>query len=333
MNYRSIFRADLFAGQTMMVTGGGSGIGRATAVELASLGAHVVLVGRTAEKLTAVAHEITKMGGEASTFTCNIREEAQVQALFAAVLAAHGALHGLVNNAGGQFLSPAEFISQKGFHAVVETNLTGTFLMCREAYSQHMRDHGGVIVNMLMENWRGFPGMVHSAAARAGIENLTKTLAVEWARSGVRINAVAPGLIESSGWTTTRMWPNSLSKTWCKTFPSSAWAPKAKRPQPSSFCCHQGPATSAANRFALMGPVHSGAKRGKLKTTTTLHRRLTGLNHEQCGWFRRRNGRLFLVKVAANREWGIITAVTNQQPTINHKRTEFRVVQIGRVYE
>jgi len=199
MNYRSIFRADLFAGQTVMVTGGGSGIGRATAVELASLGAHVVLVGRTEEKLTAVHHEITKMGGEASTFTCNIREEAQVQALFTTVLAAHGALHGLVNNAGGQFLSPAEFISQKGFHAVVETNLTGTFLMCREAYSQYMRDHGGVIVNMLMENWRGFPGMVHSAAARAGIENLTKTLAVEWARSGVRINAVAPGLIESSG--------------------------------------------------------------------------------------------------------------------------------------
>jgi citronellol/citronellal dehydrogenase len=104
-----------------------------------------------------------------------------------------------VNNAGGQFLSPAEFISKKGFHAVVETNLTGTFLMCREAYNQAMRDNGGVIVNMLMENWRGFPGMAHSAAARAGIENLTKTLAVEWARSGVRINAVAPGLIESSG--------------------------------------------------------------------------------------------------------------------------------------
>ncbi|MBK8902204.1 MAG: SDR family oxidoreductase [Anaerolineaceae bacterium] len=197
--YHSIFRADLFAGQTIVVTGGGSGIGRATAVELAALGAHVVLVGRTAEKLTAVHHEITAMGGQASTFTCNIREEAQVQALFAEVLAARGALHGLVNNAGGQFLSPAEFISKKGFHAVVETNLTGTFLMCREAYNQHMRDHGGVIVNMLMENWRGFPGMAHSAAARAGVENLTKTLAVEWARSGVRINAVAPGLIESSG--------------------------------------------------------------------------------------------------------------------------------------
>ena len=199
MIYRSIFRADLFAGQTIVVTGGGSGIGRATAVELASLGAHVVLVGRTVEKLTAVQQEISEMGSEASTYTCNIREEAQVQALFADVLAARGQIHGLVNNAGGQFLSPAEFISKKGFHAVVETNLTGTFLMCREAYNQAMRDNGGVIVNMLMENWRGFPGMAHSAAARAGVENLTKTLAVEWARSGVRVNAVAPGLIESSG--------------------------------------------------------------------------------------------------------------------------------------
>ena len=199
MSYQSIFRPDLFLGQTIIVTGGGSGIGRATAVELALLGAHVVLVGRTLEKLTAVHQEITQMGGEASTFTCNIREEEQVQALFAAVLSQQGVVHGLVNNAGGQFLSPAEFISKKGFHAVVETNLTGTFLMCREAYNQTMRDHGGTIVNMLMENWRGFPGMVHSAAARAGVENLTKTLAVEWARSGVRINAVAPGLIESSG--------------------------------------------------------------------------------------------------------------------------------------
>ncbi|HIP69858.1 MAG TPA: SDR family oxidoreductase [Anaerolineae bacterium] len=199
MGYHSVFRPDLFAGQTIVVTGGGSGIGRATAHELALLGAHVVVAGRTLEKLTAVQQEIIATGGEATAIVGNIREEEQVRALFARVLAERGAIHGLVNNAGGQFLSPAEGINRKGFTAVVETNLTGTFLMCREAYNQYMGEHGGVIVNMLMENWRGFPGMAHSAAARAGVENLTKTLAVEWVRSGVRVNAVAPGLIESSG--------------------------------------------------------------------------------------------------------------------------------------
>ena len=199
ITYRSIFRPDLFAGQTCIVTGGGTGIGRAVAHELASLGAHVVVAARTAENLERVAAEIRDAGGSASCFACNIREEEQVIALFDYVLAERGGFHGLVNNAGGQFVSPAEMISLKGWRAVVETNLTGTFLMCREAFNRHMSAHGGIIVNMLIEMWRGFPGMAHSAAARAGIENLTKTLAVEWARAGVRVNAVAPGLISSSG--------------------------------------------------------------------------------------------------------------------------------------
>lgn len=199
MSYQSIFRPDLFAGKTIIVTGGGTGIGRATAHELASLGAHVVLAARKLPNLEKARAEIQADGGSASITTCNIREEDEVKALFDFVLGEHGKVDGLVNNAGGQFLSPAEFISLKGWHAVVETNLTGTFLMCREAFNRHMNEHGGAIVNMLIEMWRGFPGMAHSAAARAGIENLTKTLAVEWARSGVRINAVAPGLIQSSG--------------------------------------------------------------------------------------------------------------------------------------
>jgi citronellol/citronellal dehydrogenase len=199
MSYHSIFRPDLFAGQTIIVTGGGSGIGRCTAHELASLGAHVVIAGRDGEKLATVKAEIEAAGGGVTAVPTNIRDEEQVKNLFAQVVAERGVLHGLVNNAGGQFLSPAEMISLKGFTAVVETNLTGTFLMCREAFNQTMHQHGGAIVNMLLDHSRGYPGMAHSGAARAGVENLTKTLAVEWARSGVRLNAVAPGIINSSG--------------------------------------------------------------------------------------------------------------------------------------
>jgi citronellol/citronellal dehydrogenase len=199
MRYQSIFRPNLFAGQVIIVTGGGTGIGRATAHELASLGAHVILTSRKLANLEKVRDEIIAAGGRASAVPCNIREESQIQALFERILSEHGAIHGLVNNAGGQFLSPAEQISRNGWQAVLETNLTGTFLMCREAFNRYMEANGGAIVNMLVEMWRGFPGMAHSAAARAGIETLTKTLAVEWARVGVRVNAVAPGLIATSG--------------------------------------------------------------------------------------------------------------------------------------
>ena len=199
MRYQSIFRPDLFKDQIIIVTGGGSGIGRATAHELAALGAHVIIASRRLTKLERVRDEIQAAGGKASCYQVNLRDEDTIVNLIRQVLADHGRIDGLVNNAGGQYLSPAEQITSKGFDAVIETNLRGTFLMCREVYNQWMNAHGGTIVNMLMENWRGFPGMAHSAAARAGVENLTKTLAVEWARSGVRINAVAPGLIESSG--------------------------------------------------------------------------------------------------------------------------------------
>ena len=197
MSYRSVFRPGLFSGQTLLVTGSGSGIGRCTAHELAALGAHVVLVGRTAAKLEAVAAEIRADGGEASQHACDIRDEDAVKAAVAAILAARGRIHGLVNNAGGQYPSPLENISGKGWQTVLATNLTGGFLMARECYVQCMRAHGGAIVNMLADMWHGMPGMGHSGAARAGMLNFTETAACEWAP--VRVNAVAPGWIASSG--------------------------------------------------------------------------------------------------------------------------------------
>ena len=197
MKYRSVFRPGLFAGQTVVVTGGGSGIGRCTAHELAALGAHVVLVGRTEARLTAVAAEIREDGGEASHVACDIRDEEAVKATVATVLAARGRIHGLVNNAGGQFPAPLAGISARGWQAVIANNLTGGFLMARECYTQCMRAQGGAIVNMLADMWHGMPGMGHSGAARAGMLNFTETAACEWAP--VRVNAVAPGWIASSG--------------------------------------------------------------------------------------------------------------------------------------
>jgi citronellol/citronellal dehydrogenase len=197
--YQSLFRADAFAGQVIMVTGGGSGIGRCTAHELGALGAQVVITGRTQEKLDHVVAEITADGGQAVGLSCDIRDEAQVKATIAAVIAQFGRLDGLVNNAGGQFPAPLETISANGFDAVVRNNLNGTFLMMREAYTQWMAAHGGSMVNMTADMWGGMPGMGHSGAARSGVDNLTKTAAVEWAKSGVRVNAVSPGWIMSSG--------------------------------------------------------------------------------------------------------------------------------------
>jgi citronellol/citronellal dehydrogenase len=159
MSYRSVFRPGLFSGQTLLVTGAGSGIGRCTAHELAALGAHVVLVGRSAEKLATVEAEIRDDGGDASHSPCDIRDEDAVKAVVAGILAARGRIHGLVNNAGGQYPSPLENISGKGWQAVLATNLTGGFLMARECYSQCMRAHGGAIVNMLADMWHGMPGM------------------------------------------------------------------------------------------------------------------------------------------------------------------------------
>ena len=196
--YASVFRPGLFAGQVAIVTGGGSGLGRCNAHELASLGAKVALVGRKIEKLTVARDEIAQAGGEARCYVCDIREEESVKKIIAGVLADFGRIDALVNNAGGQFAAPLESISAKGWDAVVRTNLTGGFLVARECYTQWMKKAGGgAIVNIIADMWQGMPAMGHSGAARAGMLNFTETAAFEWAP--VRVNAVAPGWIASSG--------------------------------------------------------------------------------------------------------------------------------------
>ena len=197
--YQSVFAPGLLRGQVILVTGGGSGIGRCTAHELASLGAHVVLVGRNPEKLANTAQEIAGDGGQVSWHSCDIRREADVQTMVAQVTQQHGRIHGLVNNAGGQYITPLASTSAKGWQAVIDTNLTGGFLVARECFNQSMQQHGGAVVNIVADMWGSMPGMGHSGAARAGMVSFTETAALEWAAQGVRVNAVAPGYIASSG--------------------------------------------------------------------------------------------------------------------------------------
>ena len=198
-HYRSVFRPGLLTSQVILITGGGSGIGRCTAHELASLGAHVVLVGRNPDKLTATAQEIAGDGGQASWHSCDIRREDDVKTMVAQLVQQHGRIHGLVNNAGGQYISPLASTSAKGWQAVIDTNLTGGFLVARECFNQSMQTHGGAVVNIVADMWGSMPGMGHSGAARAGMVSFTETAALEWAAQGVRVNAVAPGYIASSG--------------------------------------------------------------------------------------------------------------------------------------
>jgi citronellol/citronellal dehydrogenase len=191
-----VFATDTFAGHVAIVTGGGTGIGLATARELARLGAKVAICGRTQEKLDAA---VASLGDVVFAATCDIREPAQVEAFVAAVLDKHGRIDIAVNNAGGQFPSAARHISPNGFMAVLRNNLAGTFHVCREVANRWMIPNGGRIINVTANVARGFPGMAHTGAARAGVENLTMTLAVEWAAYDVTVNAVAPGIILSSG--------------------------------------------------------------------------------------------------------------------------------------
>ncbi|HEU4533198.1 MAG TPA: SDR family oxidoreductase [Polyangiaceae bacterium] len=202
MAYRSpMFAPGLFEGQAVLVTGGGTGIGLAAAREFAALGARVAIASRSAEKLAAGAAALAADGAEPFARACDIRDAAACEGLVDAVLGRFGRLDVLVNNAGGQFPAPAALTSPKGFEAVVRNNLNGTFYMTLAAATRALLPaRRGRVVNVIANVARGFPGMAHTGAARAGVENLTKSLAVEWAPSGVRVNAVAPGNnIASSG--------------------------------------------------------------------------------------------------------------------------------------
>ncbi|HEX6582615.1 MAG TPA: SDR family oxidoreductase [Thermoleophilaceae bacterium] len=193
-----IFQAGLLDGQVALVSGGGSGLGRATALELAALGAQVVVCGRRLEPLeeTAAAAE----GGRVEARDCDIREEDQVESLVDGVVDRHGQIDLLVNNAGGQFLTPAEDITPKGFRTVIRLNVEGTWLMTHAVATRAMipsgpdgQPRGGKIVNVTLSPHHGLPGMAHSSAARAAVENLTRVLSIEWARFGIRLTALAAG--------------------------------------------------------------------------------------------------------------------------------------------
>lgn len=196
----TIYRSDLFKGQTLLVSGGGTGIGRAISALLARLGANVVICGRTPEKLTRVCDEARERGFSMKALPVNIREQEQVEQLFATVSRECGPLTAVINNAGGQFPQAAIDFSVKGWKAVVDTNLNGSWLMMQAA-ARHWREHRspGNLVNVVAVVDRGMPGIAHTAAARAGVIAASRTVAVEWAPLGIRVNCLAPGLTASEG--------------------------------------------------------------------------------------------------------------------------------------
>ncbi|MDX5361617.1 MAG: SDR family oxidoreductase [Alphaproteobacteria bacterium] len=196
----TVYRPDLFAGQTVVVTGAGSGLGKAIATLFARLGATLAICGRNEEKLEASAEFLRSFGGEVTALPLNIRDQEAVEAFVAEVWERHGGIDVLVNNAGGQFPQPALDFKPKGWLAVVDTNLNGTWWVM-QAVARRMVEAGrpGAIASIVADIWRGMPGIAHTCAARAGVIYLSKSVAVEWAPHGIRVNCVAPGCCESTG--------------------------------------------------------------------------------------------------------------------------------------
>ncbi|MES2488992.1 MAG: SDR family oxidoreductase [Pseudomonadota bacterium] len=199
-NTETVYRSDLFKGKVALVSGGGSGIGRASALLFARLGATVVICGRTLEKLEKVVAFAQSKGANMTAMTVNVREPEAVDALYKQIHEKFGRLDYVVNNAGGQFPQNAIDYAPKGWMAVINNNLNGTWFMMQRA-AQYWRDQKtpGSIVNIVVVIERGMPGVAHTVAARAGIIGASRTVAVEWAPLGVRVNCVAPGLTATEG--------------------------------------------------------------------------------------------------------------------------------------
>jgi citronellol/citronellal dehydrogenase len=193
-----IFAPGLLDGQVCVVSGAGTGLGRAAALELAGLGATVVGCGRRAEPLAEMVEQVTAAGGKAESEPMDIRDEDAVEKLMDGVVERHGRIDLLVNNAGGQFLSPAEAISPKGFRTVIELNVQGTWQMTHAAATKaFIPQGGGKVVSITVSPHMGFPGMVHTGAARAAVENMMRTLSVEWARFQIKTVAIAVGQFDT----------------------------------------------------------------------------------------------------------------------------------------
>lgn len=229
----TVFRPDLFDGRVVLVSGGGSGIGLASAVLLARLGARVVICGRRQERLDAATTFVGDKGGQMLGMQTDIREPAQVDALFARIHSQFGRLDGVINNAGGQYPQDAIDYTPKGWKAVIDNNLNGTWFMMQRA-AQHWRAHGGpgAIVNVVAVIERGIPGIAHSVAARAGIIGATRTVAVEWAPLGIRVNCIAPGLTASGG---LEVYPAQARREFDRANPLRRLATLAEIAQPAVF--------------------------------------------------------------------------------------------------
>ena len=201
MNPESIFAPGLFDDQVVLVTGGGRGIGREIALAFARLGAKLVLASRNTENLAATSEDITALGGECLEVTMSIREPEQVDQLVELAVDRFGRIDCLINNAGGQFPARPWEVSDKGWRSVIDLNLNGTWNMCSRVGERMMSQGHGSIVNIVhvYSLDRGAPAFVHSGAARAGVVNMTRTLAYYYARAGVTINALAPGSIATQG--------------------------------------------------------------------------------------------------------------------------------------